>query len=235
MELQEVMSYLESKGSEQTRKIYTKHGAPGNFFGVKVADLKVIQKKEKINHDLAQQLYNTGNSDAQYLAGLIADPKSFSEKDFEHWANKAGWYMVSEYAVAWNLAESPLCVDICSKWIHGKNVKLQECAWAAISAHLIVASNDDLNKDFLLKLASKVELEIHDAANRVRYCMNGFIIALGGAFPELTVHCKEIGDRLGKVSVSMGETSCKVPVIRAYLENMEDKGRIGKKKKTVKC
>lgn len=235
MELQEVMSYLESKGSEQTRKIYTKHGAPGNFYGVKVADLKVIQKKVKINHELAQELYLTGNSDAQYLAGLIADPKAFTEKEFEQWATDAGWYMVSEYAVAWNLAESPLCIEICDKWIKSDNIKLQECAWAAISAHLIVTKNELLDKSFLLALAEKAESEIHSAANRVRYCMNGFIIALGGAFPELTEKCKEIGDRIGKVEVSMGETSCKVPVIRPYLDNMENKGRVGKKKKTAKC
>lgn len=235
MELQEVMSYLESKGSEQTRKVYMKHGAPGNFYGVKVADLKVIQKKEKINHKLAEELFNTGNSDAQYLAGLIADPKAFSEKDFERWAKNSGWYMVSEYAVAWNLSESPLCMEICGKWIASDDLKLQESGWAAISAHLIVTKNEDLDQKYLLSLAKKAELDIHEAANRVRYCMNGFVIALGGAFPDLTEQCKEIGDRIGKVSVEMGETACKVPVIRTYLDNMEDKGRIGKKKKTAKC
>ena len=65
MNLEEVMNYLESKGSEQTRKIYIKHGAPGNFYGVKVADLKPIFKKEKNNHQLALALYATGNSDQE--------------------------------------------------------------------------------------------------------------------------------------------------------------------------
>lgn len=235
MEFNEVMSYLESKGSDQTRKIFTKHGAPGDFYGVKVADLKVIQKKVKTNHTLATELFNTRNSDAQYLAGLIADPTAFTESDFEQWASKAGWYMISEYAVAWNLAESPLCIEICNKWIYGSDSKLQECAWAALSAHIVVTQNDSLDQTYLLSLTVKIENEIHQAENRVRYCMNGFIIALGSAFSELTDTCKKIGDRIGKVEVFMGETSCKVPVIRTYLDNIEDKGRIGKKKKTAKC
>jgi len=235
MEFKEVMSYLESKGSEQTRKIFSKHGAPGNFYGVKVADLKVIQKKVKTDHALAEELYATGNSDAQYLAGLIADPKLFSEQDFERWALATGWYMVSEYAVAWNLAESNLCMAICDKWINGKDIKLQECAWAALSAHLGITPNENLDSVYLVGLTKKIEKEIHQSANRVRYCMNGFVIALGAAFPELTEDCKRIGDRIGKVDVFMGETSCKVPVIRTYLDNMEEKGRIGKKKKTAKC
>ena len=235
MTLQEVMDYLESKGSEQTRKIYSKHGAPDNFYGVKVGDLKPIQKKEKNNHGLALELYATGNSDAQYLAGLIADPKQFSKEELTKWAMDAPWYMVSEYAVAWNVAESPYCMELFKEWIDADNEKLQECAWAAMSGHLGIVSNKDIDMDYLASLLPRIEKEIHSAGNRVRYTMNGFVIALGGAVPELTEQCKEVGDRIGKVDVNMGETSCKVPLIRPYIENMENRGRIGKKKKTAKC
>ncbi len=235
MNLQEVMAYLESKGSEQTRKIYTNHGAPGNFFGVKVGDLKPIEKKERNNQELALALYNTGNSDAQYLAGLIADPKAFTAEQLTAWAENAGWYMVSEYAVAWNVAESPLCIDLCTQWIDSKNEKLQECAWASLGAHLGIAANDTVDVDLMKRLLERVEKEIHSAPNRVRYTMNGFVIALGGAIPELTDACKAAGDRIGKVEVFMGGTSCKVPDIRPYIEKMEERGRIGRKKKTAKC
>lgn len=235
MELSEVMTYLESKGSEQTRKIYSNHGAPANFYGVKVGDLKPIQKKIKINHSLALELYATGNSDAQYLAGLIADPQKFTKEELTIWAKEASWYMIAEYAVAWNVGESPLCMELCNTWINSADIRLQECGWASLNCHLSFAPNDQLDKEFLISLVNRIETEIHSAANRVKYCMNIFIIALGGAIPELTEFCKEAGDRIGKVEVSMGTTSCKVPVVRTYLENMEARGRIGKKKKTLKC
>ena len=54
MKFSEVMSYLESKGNEQTCKTFARHGAPENMFGVKVGDIKPILKKIKINHDLAE-------------------------------------------------------------------------------------------------------------------------------------------------------------------------------------
>ncbi len=47
MEIDEVLSYLESRGSEQTRKVLRRHGARDPFYGMKVADLKVLQKKIK--------------------------------------------------------------------------------------------------------------------------------------------------------------------------------------------
>jgi 3-methyladenine DNA glycosylase AlkD len=235
MNLQEVMAYLESKGSEQTRKIFSNHGAPGNFYGVKVGDLKPLEKKLKHRHALALDLYATGNSDAQYLAGLIANPKEFTEAQLTQWAREAGWYMVSEYAVAWNVAEYPDCVKLCVQWIDSDEAQLQSTAWSALSAYLGIAPQEAIDEALMRSLLEKAEAEIHQAANRVRYTMNGFVIALGGAVASLSEACKAAGDRIGKVEVYMGKTACKVPVIRPYIEKMEDMGRIGVKKKTAKC
>lgn len=235
MNLNEVMDYLESKGSEQTRKTFKNHGAPDSMFGVKVGDMKPIEKKEKNNHSLALELYDTGNSDAQYLAGLIADPKKFTEPQFEKWAQNAGWHMIYEYAVAWNLAESPLCMEICAKWITSSDEKMQACAWSAMAAHLGIVPDEKIDKEYHHSLIEFVEKNIHTAPNRVRYVMNGYIIALGGAVLELTARCKEAGNTIGKVDVFMGKTSCNVPDIGTYISKMEEKNRIGKKKKTAKC
>ena len=80
MTLQEVMTELEAYGNPQTKKTLIPHGAKEPFFGVKVADLKKILKKTKKNHDLSLELYATGNSDAMYLAGLMADEKKISKE-----------------------------------------------------------------------------------------------------------------------------------------------------------
>lgn len=235
MELSEVMDYLESKGSEQTRKTFLRHGAPDSMFGVKVGDLKPIEKKEKKNHSLAMELFATGNSDAQYLAGLIADPAKFTMVDFERWGLEAKWSMILEYALAWNIAESPICMEVCTKWIDSDNISLQESAWAALSAYLGIVDNSLLELGFHSKLIDRIEKTIHQQANLVKYCMNGYVIALGCAVPELSQRCKEAGVKIGKVAVFMGETACKVPEIITYIEKVEAKGRIGKKKKFAKC
>ncbi len=235
MTVNEIMSFLESKGSEQTRKIYSKHGAPDGFYGVKVSDLKIIVKKVKKNHALALDLFETGNSDAMYLAGLIADSSQFTEETFLNWAKNAGWYMIAEYSVAWNLAESSLCMDICMKWIDSEDAFLQETAWAALGCRLSLIPNGSIDLGIQMNLLNRVEETIHSSLNRTKYCMNGFVIALGAAIPELTNRCKEVGDRIGKVNVTMGDTSCKVPMIRTYIEKVEARGSVGKKKKKLKC
>ncbi|MGK0466237.1 MAG: hypothetical protein ACJAX4_001523 [Clostridium sp.] len=43
----------------------------------------------------------------------------------------------------------------------------------------------------------------------------------------------KLGDKIGKVTVDMGNTACKVPMIRPYIEKMEARGV--KKKKQARC
>jgi len=76
MTVQEILKELEKLGDANTKKVLMTHGAKEPFFGVKVADLKNILKKTKKNHQLALDLYKTGNSDAMYLAGLMADERT---------------------------------------------------------------------------------------------------------------------------------------------------------------
>jgi 3-methyladenine DNA glycosylase AlkD len=95
MTSQEILSELESYGSQSIKNVLIKHGAKEPFFGVKVGDLKGIQKKIKKNYELSLDLFATGNSDAMYLAGLIADDKKMTKTDLQNWVENAYWYMLS--------------------------------------------------------------------------------------------------------------------------------------------
>lgn len=85
----EVLTELESYGNENTKRVLLKHGAREPFFGVKVGDLKKVVKKIKVDHPLALKLYDTGNTDAMYLAGLICDPGQMTKADLNHWMKNA--------------------------------------------------------------------------------------------------------------------------------------------------
>jgi 3-methyladenine DNA glycosylase AlkD len=82
-----VMAELKKKGSEKTRKTYARHGmATERMYGVSMADLKVIAKTIKGQQALACELYETGNLDAMYLAGLVADGSQMNKKQLNGWA-----------------------------------------------------------------------------------------------------------------------------------------------------
>ena len=117
MTTDEVMLELLKFGNEQTKKVFTRHGAREPFYGVKVGDLKTLVKKIKTDHKLALELYKTGNSDAMYLAGLIADENLVTGEELNDWAKAAYWYMLSEYTVPWLAAESRYGWELALEWI----------------------------------------------------------------------------------------------------------------------
>lgn len=235
MTLQEVMTALESYGNEQTKKIFMKHGAKEPFFGVKVGDMKVLQKKIKKDQELAEQLYDTGNGDAMYIAGLIADESKVTKKLLDKWVKNASWYMISEYTVPWVAADSGLAFECGLEWIESKEEKIASAGWSALSSFMSVQDPDEKQMKTLIKLVDRVKKDIHKSDNRVRYTMNNFIIAAGSFVSELADKAQNSADLIGKVDVEMGGTACKVPDARSYIQKVIDKGRLGKKKKMARC
>jgi 3-methyladenine DNA glycosylase AlkD len=230
MTLKEVMDELAANGSEQTRKVLLRHGAREPFFGVKVEDLKKIRKKTGKDHGLALDLFNTGNSNAMYLASMICDPSEFSMEVLDSWAARAYWYMLSEYAVAPVAAQTEFGESIALKWIGSDKEMIAAAGWATLSN--ILAKESDLKpSDQLLKsLLSDVQKHIHIAPNRVRYTMNGFIIATGSYVDSLHELCKKIAGNVGKVNVDMGGTACKVPDAVEYIQKVRNRKKSKKQK-----
>ena len=65
--------------------------------------------------------------------------------------------------------------------------------------------------------------------------MNGFVIAVGSYVAPLAKQAKALAKKLGKVEVELGGTSCKVPLATETIAKVEQAGRLGKKRKTIKC
>jgi 3-methyladenine DNA glycosylase AlkD len=201
--------------------------------GVKVEDLKKIQKKIKKDYKLSLELYDSGISDAQYLAGLIADESKMTRNDLQHWAERATWYMLSEFTVPWIAAESKHGWEIGLEWIDTKKENLQASGWSTLASVVSLKEDGDLDIPHLRQLLQRVQKEIHQAPNRVRYAMNCFVISVGGYVKELTAEAQKTGINIGKVSVEMGGTACKVPFSPDYIQKMVDRGV--KKKKMARC
>ncbi len=235
MTVEEVLKQLEEFGDDNTKKTLIKHGAREPFFGVKVADLKKILKKTKKNHELSLALFQTGNSDAMYLAGLMADENQITREQLDKWADQAYWYYLSEFAVPWVAAETPFGFEIGQKWIQSGEERIASAGWGTLAYFAGVHSDEELDIDAYRKLLESVGENIHLAQNRVRYAMNGFVIAVGAYIAGLTEHSKEIATKIGKVSVEMGGTACRVPLALDYIQKVVDKGTVGKKRKTARC
>jgi 3-methyladenine DNA glycosylase AlkD len=229
----EVLKQLQSLGSASIKNIFLNHGAIEPVYGVKVSDLKTIQKKNKNDQQLAMELYDSGVSDAMYLAGLVANGGKMTKKQLQDWAKKASWYMISEYTVPWVTAESPFAHELALEWIESKNANIASSGWSTLSGLLALKPDSDIDAKEVKAMLSRIEKTIHQAPNRVRYCMNGYVIAVGGYVAALSDQAIAVGKKIGEVKVDLGNTACQVPSAPEYIQKIKDRG--AKKKKTLKC
>jgi 3-methyladenine DNA glycosylase AlkD len=235
MTYEEIMQKLEELGSEQTKRIFMNHGAKEPFFGVKVGDLKKLVKHVKKDHELALRLYDSGNHDAMYLAGLSINPKLVSKETLEEWAEKANWYMLAEYTVAGAAAESDYARELAKKWMDSDEEMIAVCGWSTYSNYLSITPDDELDLNEIRVLLNRVKNSVHNERNRVRYVMNGFVISTGSYVPALHEEAMGVAESIGKVHVDVGNTACKVPLATAYIKKIVDKDRVGLKRKTCIC
>ena len=231
-----VMTALKKKGNPARVQVFANHGAPSDeMFGVSVADMKVIAKAIKGNQELAYELYDTGNGDAMYLAGMVADGSRMTKRMLDRWAKRANWQMISEYTVPWVASESKHGRALALAWMDSKKESVASSGWNTYSGIVATTADEELDLAEIKALLKRVEREIDTAQNRVKYTMNGFVIAVGSYVTPLSEQTRTLAKKLGKVEVEMGGTSCKVPLATETIGKVEKLGRIGKKRKAIRC
>ena len=236
MNVTEIMQYLEANGSDSIKKILLKHGVKEPLFGVKVEYLKPIQKKVQKDYQLAKDLFATGNADAMYLAGLIADDEKMTQADLQTWAEQATSNNISEYTVPWVTAGNPHGFDLAMEWIDNPLEHIAASGWSALSNMVALRPDSELDLDKLRMLLKQAEQNIRSSEDRVAYHMNSFIISIGSYVAELAEEAREIANKIGAVTIDMNGTACKVPVATDYIKKVWDKqGGVAPKRKNVKC
>ncbi len=234
MTVPEIMADLQANGSESIKKILLKHGIKEPFFGVKVEYLKTIQKKVKKDYQLAKDLYATGNADAMYLAGLIADDEQMTRDDLQTWVKQAVSTNISEFTVPWVAAEGKHGFELALQWIESKEEHIAAAGWSTLANWVALKPDEQLDVQVLKQLLQRVVETIDNAQNRVRYVMNSFIIAMGSYVAQLKDDAIAAANKIGTVTVDMNGTACKVPDAALYIEKTLTRTK-GKKKNTVKC
>lgn len=108
MNVKEALAKLESLGDERRREWNVRNGAArAKTFGCATGDIRALAKKIKTNHELALQLWKTGNVDAQLLAILLMKPKSLSTAEVDKMVRDARFAWVADWFNAYVVKELP--------------------------------------------------------------------------------------------------------------------------------
>ncbi|WP_350300111.1 DNA alkylation repair protein [Peribacillus frigoritolerans] len=235
MNLEMVMQELEALGKERTKKMYISNGAHEPLFGVATGAMKPIVRKIKINQHLAEELYSTGNYDAMYFAGIIADPKAMTESDYDRWMDAAYFYMLSDYVVAVTLSESDIAQEVSDKWIASGEELRMSAGWSCYCWLLGNRLDVEFSESKISNMLDLVKNTIHDSPERTKSAMNNFLYTVGISYLPLHEKAVETAKAIGIVEVKRDKK--KSSFLNAYesIQKEVGKGKLGFKRKHVRC
>ncbi len=234
MTAKDIVAELEKLGNAKTKKSWMTHGAQEPCLGVKVEDMKKIQKRVKTDYQLALDLYDTGIADVMYLAGLIADDAKMTRKDLQKWIEgaRSGW--VAEFTVPWVASASPHGREMALKWIESRDEAIASAGWQTYSSMVAIKEDVDLDLAEIQSLLQRVAKSIHQQPNRVRYVMNSFVIAVACYVQPLHNLAVDTANSIGEVAVDL-VGACKIPFAPDQIKKFAARSAIGKKRKSPKC
>jgi 3-methyladenine DNA glycosylase AlkD len=235
MDFETVMQELEALSNERLKKMYIGNGAQEPLFGVATGKMKPIAKKIKINQPLAEQLYATGNYDAMYFAGIIADPMAMTEADFDRWIVGAYFYMLSDYVVAVTLAEADIAQVVADKWIASGEELRMSAGWSCYCWLLGNRPDSEFSATKLACMLDQVEKTIHDSPDRTKSAMNNFIYTVGISYLPLHDKAVETAKAIGPVEIKRDKKKNSILLASENIQKELDRGKLGFKRKYVRC
>jgi 3-methyladenine DNA glycosylase AlkD len=236
MTADEILQEMKPLGKESYKKLLMKnYGVKEPCFGVPIGELKKFEKRIKKDYQLALDLYDSGNYDAMYLAGLIADDAQMTKKDLHRWVDKAYAGSLPGATVPWVAAGSPHGRELALEWIESPKTLVASAGWVTLASLVSIKDDEELDLAELKRLLKRVQKTIHEAPDVVRYSMNAFAISVGSYVKPLTELAIQIGEKIGPVTADLGNNACQVPFAPDYIRKVQQRGTIGKKRKTAKC
>ena len=205
---------LELLGTEQNRKVYRRHGVNGYQFGVSFANLKRLAKRIGANTPLAEMLWCSGVHDARALATMVADDQSIKECLLDRWLADLDNYVLTD-AFSDLVGRTRFALKKADAWSASTLEWVGAAGWNLVAQ--LALHDPTLKEAYFVDKLERIENDIHERPNRTRYSMNNALIAIGVRNPALQKATLTVSDRIGKVQVDHGETSCKTPDAHAYI------------------
>ncbi len=208
---EEALARLRALGNDRTRAHNEKHGAGENQFGVRLGDIRALAREVKTGHDLALDLWETGNLDARLLAVLLLKPKALSRDELDRMVRSVRSVQVADWLNAYVVKEHPDREALREGWMDDDDPWAARAGWA-LTAGRIARNPGGLDLPALL---DRIESDMGGAAPEVQWTMNSSLAAIGIHFPEHRGRAVAIGEALGiyrDYPVSKGCTSPFAPI-----------------------
>jgi len=209
----EVMAELAALEDPRAREVNERHG---DDHGVNLSKLRAVAKRLKTQQDLAQELWNTGDTAARLLSLLICRPKAFAKTELDGMLRQAHTPKVNDWLVNYVIKKSPYCEELRVSWFSDPDPVVAAAGWA-LTSERVVKKPEGLDLDQLLDL---IEAGMKDAPGRLQWAMNNCLAQIGIEHPGHRARALSIGERLEVLKDYPTPPNCTSPFAPIWIHEM---------------
>ncbi|KQN86646.1 DNA alkylation repair protein [Arthrobacter sp. Leaf69] len=209
----EVLAELAALEDPKVRAVNERHG---DDHGANLSKLRAIAKRLKIQHELARQLWQTGDTAARLLAILICRPKAFERNELDVMMREARAPKVQDWLVNYVVKKNPHSEELRLAWSADPDPVVAAAGWA-LTTERVAKNPVGLDLPGLLDL---IEAEMKDAPDRLQWAMNHCLAQIGIEHAEHRARALAIGERLEVLKDYPTPPGCTSPFAPAWITEM---------------
>lgn len=183
------MAELAALEDPKVRAVNERHG---DDHGVNLTRLRAVAKRRGTQHELAGQLWATGDTAARLVAILISRPKAYTASELHAMLRDAHAPKVHTWLVNYIVKKSPHVEELRVAWFADPDPVIASAGWA-LTSDRVAKAPDGLNLSELLDL---IESQMKDVPDRLQWAMNECLATIGIHHPEHRARAIGIGERL---------------------------------------
>lgn len=178
MKVKQVLKKLKSHANPKNVKGMARFGInPKNTYGISIPIIRKMAKQIGKNHQLAQQLWDSGLHEARILASTIDDPKMVGEKQIEKWVKDFDSWDVCDQVCGNLFDKTPFAYKKAIEWSK-RDEEFVKRAGFVLMATLSVHDQKAEDKQFE-KFLPIIKKEATDGRNFVKKAVNWALRQIG--------------------------------------------------------
>ena len=187
--------------------------------------MKNFAKKIRKNHELAEQLRKSGIHDALLLSFMVDEPKKISKHEVKKIIKLIDFWDLSDNFCSYILVNTPYVFELIDEWKDSSKEMTKRCAY--ISVHELAKNNKKLDDDYFVEFLERIEKEISYSKNWVKEAMLYALTSIGSRSESLRTKAIDIANKIGKIEIDYGETSCIAPDPLKHLTKEKIRSKMG--------
>jgi len=187
----------------------------GDDHGVNLSAMRAVAKRLKTQHELAKELWATGDTAARLLATLIAKPKAFSADELGTMIRDIRAPKLLDWFITNIVKPGKHTEELRLRWKDGTDL-VGRAGWS-LTTDRVVKNADGLDLGGLL---DQIEVEMKDAPAPKQWSMNHCLAEIGIRHPPYRTRAIGIGEKLQVFIDYPASPGCTPPYAPVWIAEM---------------